>query len=137
MGLLSWLNPISAIAGAIVGPVTDKLFSHLDAKTAAERDIALSSISKAQADNQVRGQLAPAFKGLIYCIALPPAVHFALICLDSSFPASWNIHLQIPRLPAPYDEYEKQILLSFFILQPASQIATGIKAWGLSKWFRT
>lgn len=41
MGLLSWLNPISAIAGAIVGPVTDKLFSHLDAKTAAERDIAL------------------------------------------------------------------------------------------------
>ncbi|MGI3900516.1 MAG: hypothetical protein ACRYGP_28395 [Janthinobacterium lividum] len=62
--------------------------------------------------------------------ALGPVVHFTAVFLDSvplfgHVVGSWSI----PRLPAPYDGYEGQIVLSFFILAPAAPVLSAAASW--------
>lgn len=70
-------------------------------------------------------------KLIILMAGLPMAAHMAAVALDTLIPpyGSWGI----PKLPPPYDAYERDIVLSFFIILPiqpvAGAIATGIMAW--------
>ena len=62
--------------------------------------------------------------------AFGPVVHFTAVFLDSvplfGHPVgSWAV----PRLPAPYDTDEGQVVLSFFILAPVSQLSSAAAAW--------
>lgn len=62
--------------------------------------------------------------------AFGPVVHFTAVFLDSvplfGHPVgSWAV----PRLPAPYDTYEGQVVLSFFILAPAAPVLSAAASW--------
>ena len=62
--------------------------------------------------------------------AFGPVVHFTAVFLDSvplfGHPVgSWAI----PRLPAPYDTDEGQVVLSFFILAPTAPVLSAAASW--------
>ncbi len=125
--MFQWL--IDGAFGAILKPV----LSWLQNKDNAARDIKLAeigldkerSIALVNAEiqnNQTKAHLAPEFKILIYIIALPYAIHSGAIMLDSTF----KFCSCIPKAPSPYDVYEGQILLSFFV---ASSVGVLAKAW--------
>ena len=95
----------------------------------ANRDVAVSTLQAEIAANQARVAIAPAFKGLIYCIGLPAAAHFGAICLDSMpwwFPFygehavnSWKV----AALPGDYATIEATILTAFFVSSPLTTLA--------------
>jgi hypothetical protein len=72
-------------------------------------------------------------KLIILAAGLPASFHMGAVFLDSTIPpfGSWGI----PKLPPPYDGYERDIVLSFFIVLPAMPIAFGL-AQGLANLFR-
>ena len=55
----------------------------------AQKDVAVSVIQAEMAANQTRAAIAPAFKGLIYGIGIPPAIHFGATCLSHTFDLGW------------------------------------------------
>jgi hypothetical protein len=74
-------------------------------------------------------------KAIILTVGMPCAVHMAAVMLDSmpfwGHPiGSWGI----PKPPAPYDAYQRDIVLSFFLVMPAMPIVNAVAAWlGLRK----
>lgn len=69
-------------------------------------------------------------KAIILVAGFPAAFHMAGIFLDSMpFPGhavgSWGI----PKPPAPYDGYERDIVMSFFIVAPAMPIVSAAAQW--------
>jgi hypothetical protein len=58
---------------------------------------------------------------LTFLIALPFLVHLWLVAWDTYWPQPWTVE----KLPAPFDEWEGAILLSFF---GVSVVGSGIKA---------
>jgi hypothetical protein len=66
-------------------------------------------------------------KAIILMVGLPMAAHMGAVALDTLIPpfGSWGI----PRLPPPYDQYEKEIVLSFFLIAPAMPVANSFAAW--------
>jgi hypothetical protein len=52
---------------------------------------------------------------IILGTAIPFVLHVAAIALDSTFAFGWRI----PKLPPPYDQMEREIILSFFLTAPA------------------
>ncbi len=123
--------------------VLQPILKSMDAKTAAQRDITVAEIGSDERQsvasiqglveaNKLRAAAQPQFTLLIYLIALPPALHSAGVYLDSlPFWTPWGAHVVgawgVPKPPPPFDGYQKEILLSFFIVAPAVQ---GIKALG-------
>lgn len=70
-------------------------------------------------------------KLIILTAGLPMAAHMAAVALDTLIPpfGSWGI----PKLPPPYDGYQRDIVLSFFIIMPAMQV-TGALASAIQGW---
>lgn len=79
-------------------------------------------------------------KLIIIMAGVPAALHFALVILDSSCPASWGWNIvndttvagcgfKFAKLPAPYDMYQWAIVQSFFLVMP---VQTGVNA--LAQW---
>ena len=66
-------------------------------------------------------------KLIILMAGIPAAGHMALIFLDTMIPpfGNWGT----PRLPPPYDGYEKDIVLSFFIITPAMPVVSAAALW--------
>lgn len=67
---------------------------------------------------------------IILTAGWPAAVHMAAIFLDSMpfylhAVGSWGV----PRPPAPYDQYERDIVMSFFIVAPAMPLVTAASQW--------
>lgn len=125
--MFDWI--FKGVIGAFLGP----MLKFLEAKDNSKRDIKLAEIGSdkekavalVQAEiqaNAVRGQLAPSFKLLIYAIAIPYVIHSGAIMIDSTV----KFCSCIPKAPPPYDVYEGQILLSFFVTSTATVLA---KAW--------
>jgi hypothetical protein len=58
---------------------------------------------------------------------LPASAHMAAVFLDTLVPpfGSWGI----PALPSPYDGYERDIVLSFFIVMPAMPVVGALATW--------
>lgn len=121
------------------GPILDALKQ----RDASGRDITIAGIGSEKEQvvaqlqatvetNRLRAAAQPQFQLLIYLIALPPALQAAGVYLDSlPFWTPWGAHIVgawgVPKPPPPYDAYQKEILLSFFLVAPAVQ---GIKALG-------
>jgi hypothetical protein len=64
---------------------------------------------------------------IILIAGLPMACHMAAVALDTLIPpyGSWGI----PKLPPPYDGYERDIILSFFIIMPAMPVVSALATW--------
>lgn len=69
-------------------------------------------------------------KLIILTAGWPCAIHMAAVMLDSlpfyGHPVgAWGV----PRPPAPYDQYERDIVLSFFIVAPAMPLISAASQW--------
>lgn len=69
-------------------------------------------------------------KLIILTAGWPCAIHMAMIMIDSMpifghVVGSWGV----PKPPAPYDDYERQIVLSFFIIMPAMPLVSAVSQW--------
>ncbi len=106
---------VSVFGDAVLKP----FLAHLDATTAANKDTAIAVVQAEMAANQAKAAIAPAFKGLIYGIGIPPAIHFGAICLSKTFALGWPIE----PLPAEYVPIEAVILTAFFVSSPLSTLA--------------
>lgn len=111
--VLSWLS----------GGVLNRVLTYLERKdnTATERDKVKATVLRtaivAEMDarqNAREIRLATAgfweMRLLTVLIALPFVVHLNLVALDTCFGFGWGVS----KFPAPFDEWEGAILLSFF-----------------------
>lgn len=69
-------------------------------------------------------------KLIILTAGWPCAIHMALVMLDSMpfwghAVGAWGI----PKPPPPYDDYQRQIVLSFFIIAPAMPLVSAVTQW--------
>jgi hypothetical protein len=69
------------------------------------------------------------FRLILLVLMLPPALHFAAIMLDSTFAFRWGI----PKVPPPYDGYEREFILFFIVAKPVDSLIGGIGA-ALTAW---
>lgn len=128
MNLLGWLsNPIGSALGA-VGSGLIKVFGNsvlgpilkgLENGQNTQRDVAVQVVQAEIAANQAKAAIAPTFKGLIYGIGIPPAVHFEAICLSKTFALGWPVG----PLPTEYVAIEATILTAFFVSSPLTTLA--------------
>ncbi len=139
---LSALNSLLGFGKSIVGYQEKKLDTNLEGfRTAAGIDSAAYT-AYLQAQVQTNGQklVANAWWGaklIIFTAGWPCSLHLAAIVLDSMpfwVPlfmseahkiGSWGV----PKPPAPYDEYQRQIVLSFFIVMPAMPLVSAVSQW--------
>jgi hypothetical protein len=125
---------LQAVVQGIVGP----LFGYLGKKQEVQLDGFRNATGvdldayKAALDAQIETSriraAANAWIGarIITMVAgLPAAVHFGAVMLDSTFRFGWGI----PKVPAPYDQYEWAIVQSFFIVAPAMPLVSATAAW--------
>lgn len=106
---------LSAFGNAVLTPI----LKHLDANTSAQKETAVAMVSAEVAANNAKAAIAPAFKGLIYAIGIPPAVHFGSLCLSATFDLGWPVK----DLPAAYVPIESVILTAFFVSSPLTTLA--------------
>lgn len=69
-------------------------------------------------------------KAIILTAGWPCAIHMAAVMLDSMpfyghAVGAWGI----PKPPAPYDGYQRDIVMSFFIIMPAMPVVTAVSQW--------
>ena len=126
---------VSGILAPIFGYMTtarnDDL-SGFQSGVGADKDVAIATIN-AQVEMVQAKASANMWWGarlLFLAGAFGPVVHFTAVFLDSvplfgHAVGSWAI----PRLPGPYDGYEGQIVLSFFILAPTAPVLSAAAAW--------
>ena len=125
---MEWLlNPIGKIAGffgsgiitvlgdSVLGPILKTLENGQN----AQKDVAVSVVQAEMSANQAKAAIAPAFKGLIYGIGIPPAIHFGAMCLSATFDLGWPVK----DLPGAYVPIESVILTAFFISSPLTTLA--------------
>jgi hypothetical protein len=71
------------------------------------------------------------FRILLLILMLPPAVHFAAIMVDSTFPFHWGI----AKVPPPYDSYEREFVLFFIVAKPVDSLITSVGV-AMTAWLR-
>ncbi|MGY2047946.1 hypothetical protein [Methylobacterium sp. JK268] len=122
--LLDPIGKLLGLAGAglirifgdsVLGPILKTLQNGQN----AQRDAAVQVVQAEMAANQAKAAIAPAFKGLVYGIGIPPAIHFGAICLSKTFALGWPIE----PLPAEYVPIEATILTAFFVSSPLTTLA--------------
>ncbi len=127
MDFLGWIvNPVGKLLGtfgsglikvfgnSVLGPI----LKNLENGQNTQRDVAVQVVQAEMAANQAKAAIAPAFKGLIYGIGIPPAIHFGAICLSKTFALDWPIE----PLPAEYVPIEQTILVAFFVSSPLTTL---------------
>lgn len=125
MGLLGaifsggWSVLLKGLVSVFGDAVLKPFLQHLDATTAANKDTAIAVVQADIAANQAKAAIAPAFKGLIYGIGTPPAIHFGAMCLSATFDLGWPVK----DLPPAYVPIESIILTAFFVSSPLSTLA--------------
>ena len=62
--------------------------------------------------------------------AFGPVTHFTAVFLDSVPLLGHGIgSWAVPKLPAPYDDYEGKVVLSFFLMAPAAPVLSAAASW--------
>ncbi|MDE4910373.1 hypothetical protein PQI07_06610 [Methylobacterium sp. 092160098-2] len=125
--IFGWIGGglIKVLGSNVIGPLVQTIQNGQN----ANRDVAVQTLQAEIAANQARVAIAPAFKGLIYCIGLPAAVHFGAICADSMlwwFPFyGWHLvgSWKVATLPGDYATIEATILTAFFVSSPLTTLA--------------
>ena len=98
----------------------------------ADKDVAIATINaRIQiAQLQASTNLWWGARLIILFVAGCCAAHFGAVMLDTTplfghIVGSWSV----PKLPAPYDQYESEILLSFFVLTPTAPLLNAAASW--------
>lgn len=129
MAILNWISGglLEKITNPLAQAYRDKLAAETsEQKLLAEQNIKRLELEQEQRNNAKEIRLATAgfweMRLISFLIVLPLTIHLWLISWDT-----WDtsINLRIPPLPAPFDEYQGVILLSFF---GANVVGSGIKA---------
>lgn len=112
--ILSWLS--GGIIGQIAKPLNEAYKAKLTAQNDSERLAADMIIRKIEKDFEAQSENRRITAGfweqrlLSFLIGFCATIHFIAITIDTVFQFSWSI----PKYPAPFDQYEGIILLSFF-----------------------
>lgn len=133
--ILSVVSTLIGFGKSIVGYQEKKLDTNLEGfKTAVGID-AKAYDAYLQAQIAVNGQKLAAnawwgAKLIILTAGWAAAIHFAAVMLDSlpfygHAVGAWGI----PKPPPPYDGYQRDILLSFFIVMPAMPLVSAVSQW--------
>lgn len=113
----------------LLGPIGRILSGYGDyrnQKSIIEAGVITSVIQSDIEINRVKLQMAAinqqwwVTRWIMPAFAYPVAAHFGAVILDSIFHFSWNI----AALPKPLDEWEGQIILSFFIVGTAERLVS-------------
>lgn len=142
IGIWSVISGAISLGKSILGYQEKKLDTNLEAfKTAAGIDGAAYN-AYLQAQVQTNGQKLAAnawwgAKLIILTAGWASALQFAAIMFDSMpfwipllmaeahVVGSWGV----PKPPPPYDGYQRDILLSFFIVLPAMPLVSAVSQW--------
>ncbi len=142
IGVLGVLKGALDFGKLFIGYQEKKLDTNLEGfKTAAGIDsAAYSAYLQAQVVTNGQKLAANAWWGaklIIFTAGWASALQFTAVMLDSMpfwiplFMAeahavgSWGV----PKPPAPYDQYQHDILLSFFIVMPAMPVVSAVAQW--------
>lgn len=129
MSVLNWVSGglLEKITNPLAQAYRDKLAADTsEKKLAAEETIKRLELEQQQRNNAKEIRIATAgyweMRLLTVLIALPFVWHSCLVVYDT---IRTDISLRIPPLPAPFDEWQAAILLSFF---GVTVIGSGIKS---------
>ena len=119
--------------GSLLSQLTEAYTAKLAAQNDEQRLVADAAIKQLEAEMQARAgakeiRLATAgfweMRAIAAVIAGCFALHLLLVTLDTCFSFGWRV----AAFPAPFDQWEGTILLSFFGVQVAGQGITAIAA---------
>jgi len=128
-----WAALIRWITGDLVGQLTEAYKVKLAADTDEKKLVADAVVKHLEAEMQARSgakeiRLATAgfweMRAVAAVIAGCFALHLLLVTLDTCFALGWRV----AAYPAPFDQWEGTILLSFFGVQVAGQGISAIAA---------
>ncbi|QQC25722.1 hypothetical protein I6H96_02340 [Brucella anthropi] len=121
-----WTAIVKWITGDLVGQLTKAYEAKLKASNETERiiaDVAIKDLERQIADRQAAKEIRLSTSGfwemrlITFLIAGSFTLHLILVSFDTCFSLGWKI----PRYPAPFDEWQGTILLSFFGVQVVGQ----------------
>lgn len=122
---------LSAIINWLSGGLLDKVLGFVERRETERLNLMNSEQQRAHEDRQAARQAAKdirlatagywEMRLLTFLIALPFLIHLWLVAWDTYWPQPWAVE----KLPAPFDQWEGAILLSFF---GVSVVGSGIKA---------
>lgn len=124
---------ISKITGNLAGQLRLAYEAKLRAANETERlvaDVAIKDIERQMADRQAAKEVRLSTAGfwemrlVTFLIAGCATLHYAAVTLDTVFRFGWSI----PKFPAPMDEWQQTIILSFFGVQAVGMGFTAIAA---------
>jgi hypothetical protein len=125
---------LSLFSSPILGKVADYLTKRSNDQAvmhgqdmSAATTIVVAQIQSEIAARQAQLAFTSRHDKLVAWIVAPFILHVWMLVLDRCFHLNWNIDM----LPDPLNEWEGRILLSFFILSPAANLAKA--ALGLVK----
>lgn len=131
---MTWiLSLLRLLGGDVVGKLTDTYVKLKSSAVESERikaDVILKQIEAETAARQGALQVRLATAGfwemrlITAIIAGCFTLHLLLVTLDTCFAFGWKI----ARFPSPFDEYEGDILLSFFGIYAAGKGVNAIAA---------
>jgi hypothetical protein len=117
--ILMWAGLIRLITGDLLGKLAEAYQARLKAQNETEKlvaDVAIKDIERQMADRSAAKEIRLATAGFMEMrvitalIALPFVLHLNLVALDTCFKLGWRVSA----FPAPFDQWEGTILLSFF-----------------------
>lgn len=126
-----WAAIIKWLTGSLVGQLTEAYKAKLAAQNDEQRLVAEATIKHLEAEMQARAgakeiRLATAgfweMRVVAAVISGCFALHLLLVTADTCF----GLGLRVAAFPAPFDQWEGTILLSFFGVQVAGQSITAI-----------
>jgi hypothetical protein len=128
-----WFKLISLVTGNLAGQLRQAYEAKLKASNETERliaDVSIKDIERQIADRNAAKDIRLAtatfweMRLITGTIAGCFAFHLFLVTLDTCFRLGWGI----PAFPAPFDEWQGTILLSFFGVQAVGQGFNAIAA---------
>lgn len=123
MGVLSWIFSKTVFGG--IGKILGGLGDYRNTKSMIEAGVLTEVIRSDIELNHIKVQMAEVNKDwwvtrfIVPGFAYPVMAHWIAVILDSIFHFGWKISA----LPSPLDDWEGQIILSFFIVGTAERLA--------------
>lgn len=126
-----WSALFRFITGDLLGKLAEAYQARLKAQNETEKlvaDVAIKDIERQMADRTAAKEIRLATAGFLemrvitVLIAMPFVLHLNLVALDTCFKLGWRI----PAFPAPFDQWQGAILLSFFGVHVIGQGITAL-----------
>lgn len=124
MGFFTWIA--SKAIGGTFGRMFSGVLDYRNVKAGIEAGVIKDVVLADLEINRMKLQLAAVnnqwwvTRWIMPAFAYPVAFHFGAVIADSVFLFDWNV----AALPKPLDEWEGQIILSFFIVGTAERLVS-------------